>query len=48
MNKRHELLGSVLGRMETEDREAAARIARRFAGFAGDAASFSATGPLPL
>ena len=48
VERRHELLSAVLGRMEIEDREAAARIARRFAGLAGDAASFSATGPLPL
>jgi DNA-binding MarR family transcriptional regulator len=46
--RRHELLENVLGRMEPEERQAAARIARRFAGLAGDAASFSATGPLPL
>lgn len=46
--RRHELLGAVLDRMEPEDREAAARVARQFAGRAGDAAAFSATGPLPL
>lgn len=46
--RRHELLGAVLDRMEPEDRETAARIARRFAGLAGDAASYSATGPLPI
>lgn len=46
--RRHELLGAVLDRMEPGDREAAARIARQFAGAAGDAAAFSSTGPLPL
>jgi hypothetical protein len=34
--------------MEPEDRETAARIARRFAGLAGDAAAFGSAGPLPL
>ncbi|MBO0819628.1 MAG: MarR family transcriptional regulator [Nocardiopsaceae bacterium] len=46
--RRHELLGGVLGRMEPGERETAARIARRFAGLAGDAAAFSVTGPLPV
>ncbi|MCL2582175.1 MAG: MarR family transcriptional regulator [Streptosporangiales bacterium] len=46
--RRHELLGAVLARMEPGDAEAAARVARQFAGFAGDAAAFSTTGPLPL
>jgi DNA-binding MarR family transcriptional regulator len=48
VQRRHELLGTVLGRMEPEDRKTAARIARRFAGLAGDAAAFSSAGPLPL
>jgi DNA-binding MarR family transcriptional regulator len=48
VERRHELLAAVLGRMERGDREAAARTARRFAALAGDAAAFSATGPLPL
>lgn len=46
--RRHELLGAVLGGMAPRERQAAARIARRFAGLAGDAAEFAATGPLPL
>jgi DNA-binding MarR family transcriptional regulator len=48
VERRHELLAAVLDRMEPDDREAAARTARRFARLAGDAAAFSATGPLPL
>lgn len=46
--RRHELLGAVLGGMKPADQQAAARIARQFAGLAGDAAAFSVTGPLPL
>lgn len=48
VERRHELLAAALDRMEPGEREAAARIAPRFAGFAGDAVAFSATGPLPL
>lgn len=48
VERRHELLAAVLGGMTAADRESAARIARRFAGLAADAAALSATGPLPL
>jgi DNA-binding MarR family transcriptional regulator len=45
---RHELLSGVLARMAPDERSAAARVARRFADLAADAAAFSVTGPLPL
>lgn len=48
VERRHELLAAVLGRMTPAEREDAARIAGRFAGLAADAAAFSVTGPLPL
>lgn len=48
VERRHALLAAVLAGMAPEERESAARIARRFAALAGDAAAFSATGPLPL
>jgi DNA-binding MarR family transcriptional regulator len=48
VERRQELLAAVLDRMTPADREDAARIARRFAGLAADAAAFSVTGPLPL
>lgn len=48
VERRHALLAAVLGGMSPGERESSARIARRFADLAGDAAAFSATGPLPL
>lgn len=48
VERRHELLAAVLGRMTPAEREDAARIAGRFAGLAADAAAFSVTGPLPV
>lgn len=48
VERRHALLAAVLGGMTPQERESSGRIARRFADLAGDAAAFSATGPLPL
>lgn len=48
VERRHVLLAAVLTRMEPAERAAAARVARRFAGLAEDAAQLSLTGPLPL
>ena len=48
VERRHELIGAVLRRMDPADSQAAARIARQFTSLAGDAAAFGATGPLPL
>lgn len=48
VERRHVLLAAVLNRMDPAERQAAARLARRFAELAGDAAALGVTGPLPL
>jgi DNA-binding MarR family transcriptional regulator len=45
---RQELLAEVLGRMTPHERAEASRVARRFAGLAGDAATAGTASPLPL
>jgi DNA-binding MarR family transcriptional regulator len=46
--RRRLLLAAVLDQMDPAEREAAVRLARRFADLAGDAAAPGVTGPLPL
>jgi len=46
--RRHELLSAVLRQLPPADQRQAARVARKFAALAGDAAALSATSPLPL
>ena len=48
VGRRHELLGAVLDRMTPDERADAVRVARRFAGLAGDAAALGSASPLPL
>ena len=46
--RRQELLAEVLGGMTPHERAEASRVARRFAGLAGDAATAGAASPLPF
>jgi DNA-binding MarR family transcriptional regulator len=48
VGRRHELLRAVLDRMTPDERADAVRVARRFAGLAGDAAALGSASPLPL
>jgi DNA-binding MarR family transcriptional regulator len=48
VDRRHQLLAALLGRMNPGERAAAVRVARRLSVLAGDAAALTATGPLPL
>jgi DNA-binding MarR family transcriptional regulator len=48
VERRHELLAAVLGRMDPAERTAAAQLARRFARLSENAVALGVTGPLPL
>jgi DNA-binding MarR family transcriptional regulator len=48
VGRRHELLATVLHRMDPAERAAADHLARRFAELAEGAAELGVTGPLPL
>jgi DNA-binding MarR family transcriptional regulator len=48
VGRRHELLEAVLDQMTARERAEAVRVARRFAGLAGDAAALGSASPLPL